>query len=263
MLEEAGPHRAARRAHGAHAEGHPPHRPARARRPLPPAAAGPRRPPRDRARRLRPRALQRAQDVRVRRPAPPRRRAHAEERDHAPAARARRCASRPKTSRSSAPSRSRARATVLMLDVSLSMEMRGRFLAAKKVAMALHALDQLAVPARLPRDGELRTRRPRGEAGAPSRGHLGLRVGHQHAARAGARPQDAVEPDRPQADHHDHRRRADRPHRRRLPVLRLPAVAAHDRDDAARGAALHQATTSASTRSCSRTTPTSATSSSA
>src|SRR4029078_13585297 len=31
-------------------------------------------------------------------------------------------------------------ATVLMLDVSLSMEMRGRFLAAKKVAMALHAL---------------------------------------------------------------------------------------------------------------------------
>ena len=32
-------------------------------------------------------------------------------------------------------------ATVLMLDVSLSMEMRGRFLAAKKVAMALHALD--------------------------------------------------------------------------------------------------------------------------
>ncbi len=39
-------------------------------------------------------------------------------------------------------------ATVLMLDVSLSMEMRGRFLAAKKVAMALHAL----ISSRFPRD---------------------------------------------------------------------------------------------------------------
>ncbi len=39
-------------------------------------------------------------------------------------------------------------ATVLMLDVSLSMEMRGRFLAAKKVAMALHAL----ISGQFPRD---------------------------------------------------------------------------------------------------------------
>ncbi|MGQ0824919.1 MAG: VWA domain-containing protein [Actinomycetota bacterium] len=39
-------------------------------------------------------------------------------------------------------------ATVLMLDVSLSMEMRGRFLAAKKVAMALHAL----ITTQFPRD---------------------------------------------------------------------------------------------------------------
>ncbi|GIU85541.1 MAG: hypothetical protein KatS3mg009_0056 [Acidimicrobiia bacterium] len=39
-------------------------------------------------------------------------------------------------------------ATVLMLDVSLSMEMRGRFLAAKKVAMALHAL----ISTQFPRD---------------------------------------------------------------------------------------------------------------
>ncbi len=39
-------------------------------------------------------------------------------------------------------------ATVLMLDVSLSMEMRGRFLAAKKVAMALHSL----ISSRFPRD---------------------------------------------------------------------------------------------------------------
>jgi uncharacterized protein with von Willebrand factor type A (vWA) domain len=39
-------------------------------------------------------------------------------------------------------------ATVLMLDVSLSMEMRGRFLAAKKVAMALHSL----ISTQFPRD---------------------------------------------------------------------------------------------------------------
>jgi len=39
-------------------------------------------------------------------------------------------------------------ATVLMLDVSLSMEMRGRFLAAKKVAMALHSL----ITSQFPRD---------------------------------------------------------------------------------------------------------------
>ena len=34
-----------------------------------------------------------------------------------------------------------------MLDVSLSMEMRGRFLAAKKVAMALHSLITSQFPA--------------------------------------------------------------------------------------------------------------------
>ncbi|HEV2811424.1 MAG TPA: VWA domain-containing protein [Acidimicrobiales bacterium] len=39
-------------------------------------------------------------------------------------------------------------ATVVMLDVSLSMEMRGNFLAAKKVAMALHAL----ITGRFPHD---------------------------------------------------------------------------------------------------------------
>ena len=39
-------------------------------------------------------------------------------------------------------------ATVLLLDVSLSMEMRGRFLAAKKVAMALHSL----ISTQFPRD---------------------------------------------------------------------------------------------------------------
>ena len=111
---------------------------------------------------------------------------------------------------------------------------------AKKVAMALHAL----ITTQFPRDYlgivSLRPRRPRGEARAAARGDLGLRVGHQHAARAAARPQ-ACSPARrgTQADHHDHRRRADRPHRGRRALLRLPAAPAHDRDDAARGAALH------------------------
>ena len=55
-------------------------------------------------------------------------------------------------------------ATVLMLDVSLSMPMRGNFLPAKKVAMALHALITTPVPARLLRPRVVRPGRPRGEA---------------------------------------------------------------------------------------------------
>ena len=78
-------------------------------------------------------------------------------------------------------------ATVLMLDVSLSMPMRDNFLPAKKVAMALHSLITSAVPARLLRPGELRSRRTRGEARAAPGDELGLRVGHEHAARAAAR----------------------------------------------------------------------------
>ena len=42
------------------------------------------------------------------------------------------------------------------------------------------------VPARLLRPGGVRARRPRGEARAAARDELGLRVGHQHAARAAA-----------------------------------------------------------------------------
>ena len=132
-------------------------------------------------------------------------------------------------------------ATVLMLDVSLSMEMRGRFLAAKKVAMALHAL----ISSQFPRDylGMVSFGRvaARGEARAAARSDVGLRVGHQYAARAAARAPAARPPDRPQADHHDHRRRADGPHRRAgRSLLRLPARPAHDRDDVPRGAALHE-----------------------
>ena len=82
-------------------------------------------------------------------------------------------------------------ATVLLLDVSLSMPMRDNFLPAKKVAMALHAL----ITSQFPRDYFglvcVRPRRPRGEARAAARDELGLRVGHQHAARAAAGPQAA------------------------------------------------------------------------
>ena len=102
----------------------------------------------------------------------------------------------PSTSRSSAPSRSRVSATVLLLDVSLSMPMRDNFLSAKKVAMALHAL----ITSQFPRDyfGLVSFGRvaARGSAGTAARDELGLRVGHQHAARAAAGPPDAVAPDR-------------------------------------------------------------------
>ena len=63
-------------------------------------------------------------------------------------ARARRCGSRPDDFEIERTEQVTRTATVLMLDVSLSMEMRGRFLAAKKVAMALHAL----IRSQFPRD---------------------------------------------------------------------------------------------------------------
>ncbi len=73
--------------------------------------------------------------------------------------------------------------TVLMIDLSLSMPMRDNFLAAKKVAMALHSL----ISTQYPRDylglvgfsevaRELKAR-------AAARGLVGLRLRHQHAAR--------------------------------------------------------------------------------
>ena len=132
-------------------------------------------------------------------------------------------------------------ATVLMLDVSLSMEMRGRFLAAKKVAMALHAL----ISSQFPRDylgmvsfGRVaREVKPERLPEATWDFEWGTNMQHALAARAQA----AGAPDRPQADHHDHRRRADRPHPgERRSLLRLPARPAHDRDDVARGAAVHE-----------------------
>ena len=143
--------------------------------------------------------------------------------------------------------------TVLMLDLSLSMPMRDNFLAAKKVAMALHSLISHAVPARLPRHRRVQRGRPRAQARAAARGVVGLRLRHQHAARLPAQPAHAGPPDRHQADHHDHRRRAHRPPRarRRRAVLQLPAGAGDRRRHAHRGRTAAPARASASTRSCS------------
>ena len=130
--------------------------------------------------------------------------------------------------------------TVLMLDLSLSMPMRDNFLPAKKVAMALHSL----ISSQFPRD------------------YLGI-VGFSEMARVltaaqlpevswdfvyGTNMQHGFvlarqllsQADRHQADHHDHRRRADGTHHRRgRRVLQLPARAGDRRGHAARGGALH------------------------
>ena len=114
-----------------------------------------------------------------------------------------------------------------MLDLSLSMPMRDNFLAAKKVAMALHSL----ISSQFPRD------------------YLGI-VGFSSVARE-LKPEDLPEVSWDfvygtnmqhgfmlsrrllarqgghEADHHDHRRRADRPLRtgHERAVLQLPARA--------------------------------------
>ena len=90
--------------------GHPQDRPQRALRPVPEAGPGQARPPRARAHRRRPRARVRDQALRVRRPVQPRHRAHGPQRHPAARAAARRCGSRPTTSRSSGPSTSSGRA---------------------------------------------------------------------------------------------------------------------------------------------------------
>ncbi len=102
--------------------------------------------------------------------------------------------------------------TVLMIDLSLSMPMRDNFLPAKKVTMALHSL----ITSQFPRDymgivGFSESARG-AEGRAAPRGVVGLRLRHQHAARVPDRPAPAGPRDGHQADHHDHRRRAHRPH---------------------------------------------------
>ena len=196
------------------------------------------------------RACARPQAVRVRRPVPPERAGDGEERHlavgcgHAGAALTRRL--RGRAHRDAHPFVDRAPPRRVALDAD------ARQLPARQEGGdgAPHA-DHEPVPARLLRAGVVRPRRPRGEARAAARDELGLRVGHQHAARAAAGPQATGPPERHQADHHGHRRRAHRPHRGRRGLLPVPAVAGDHRGDAQRGHALHRATASASTPSCS------------
>ena len=131
--------------------------------------------------------------------------------------------------------------TVLMLDLSMSMPMRDNFLPAKKVAMALHSL----ITSQFPRDymgivGFSETARILTAAQLPEVTWdfvYGTNMQHGFTAR----PATAGPADRHQADHHDHRRRADRAHhaaRRR--VLQLPTGAGDHRGHAARGRAVHE-----------------------
>ena len=76
-------------------------------------------------------------------------------------------------------------ATVLLVDLSMSMPMRDNFVPAKRMAMALQTL----ISSTFPRDylgivGLLRGR-PRDPTRRGAHGHVGLRLRHQPAARAG------------------------------------------------------------------------------
>ena len=101
-------------------------------------------------------------------------------------------------------------ATVIMLDLSLSMPMRGNFLAAKKMAIALHALDIQPVPVGLSRHRRFLPLCPGSAFSGAPRSLLGLRLGHQYPARAHGFPPAAFPPTRDQASDNGHRRRADR-----------------------------------------------------
>ena len=144
-------------------------------------------PARGRAHGRGPRARRRAQGVRVRRPVPPRRRAHDPQRDH-PAGRGHAGADparglRDRTHGAAHEHGHRAHARRVALDGDARPVPRRE--EGRDGAARAHLL---AVSARLPRHGQLRARRARGEARAAPRSHLGLRVGHQHAARDDARP---------------------------------------------------------------------------
>jgi len=115
--------------------------------------------------------------------------------------------------------------TVLMIDMSRSMFLRGCFLAAKKVAIALDSLIRSQYPAGLPVRGGVLELCGRAEAAnaAPARPQR-LRVRNEHAAWVPARPLTARKAPWEPPDHHDHGRRADRtPGRQRPRLLRVPA----------------------------------------
>ena len=139
-----------------------------------------------------------------------------------------------------------------MLDLSLSMPMRDNFLPAKKVAMALHSL----ISSQFPRDylgivgfSEV-ARELKAEQLPEVSWDFVYGTNMQHALPA--QPAPAGPPERHQADHHDHRRRADRPHHRPRATCSSTTrrCARRSTPRCARSPAA-PATASASTRSCS------------
>ena len=204
----------------------------------------------------RPRAGLRHQALRVRRPVQPAHRAHRAQRRRPPgprhpgAAAARRL--RGRAHRAPDPVEHGADARPLAVDAD------ARQLPARQEGGDGAALAHLQpLPAGLPRHRRLQRGGPGAQARPAPRGLLGLRLRHQHAARVPAEPPDAGPPVRHQADHHDHRRRADRPHpAQRRGVLQLPAGAGDRRGHPARGGQAARRRTSASTPSCSTPTGT-------
>ena len=181
-------------------------------RPLRQARQGQDGQPRARAQRRRPRARVRDQALRVRRSVQPRHRAHGAQRDpahgwrHARAPLARRL--RGRAHRDPRAIEHRAHARPLAVDADARQLPRGE---EGRDGVALADLEP--VPARLPRHRRVLRDRTRAEARAAARGLVGLRLRHEHAARVPAQPAHARPPVGHEADHHDHRRRADRPPR--------------------------------------------------
>ena len=192
------------------------------------------------AHRVRPRALQRSQAVRVRRSAAPRRRPHDQERDHPRRRRhagphhARRL--RDRAHRAGHAQRDGVDARRVALDGDARPLPRGQE-GRDGVARVDHARSSRATTSAWSSFGRV-AREVKPERLPEATWDFEWGTNMQHALALARKL--LLDADRQEADHHDHRRRADRPHRRRLSLLRLPAVAAHDRDDVARGAALHQ-----------------------
>ena len=131
--------------------------------------------------------------------------------------------------------------TVLLIDMSRSMLLRGCFLAAKKVALALNHL----IRSQFPKDdlyivgfsGYARELKPEMLPQLDwSEYQYGTNL--QHALML-SRQLLGTQEQPQQADHRDNRRRADRPPRRRRGLLQLPAHLPHHPGDHARGGALH------------------------
>ena len=133
-------------------------------------------------------------------------------------------------------------ATVLLVDMSRSMLLRGCFLAAKKVAVALDTLIRTQYPrdhlsvigfayyAREIRPGALAELSWHGYEYGTNLQH-GLLLARRILAREASANKEIVV---------DHRRRTDRPFRERPGRVQLPADPPHDHRDPPRGAALHE-----------------------